>query len=499
MPTPNENIVDSANSAVKALEEGIAAIAKQSASATPETTARITMNFIDRRCNHLAVANPANMPKEIGGVPCHYDWSDLIRVGDFTHPITGARILVTPARLQHWDESGNAMLSSGVGIPVNVEHGLGAHASRGNVVQFRIDGDRLQGLLQMIGDDAQVLLARNKISVGIDPQDYPDGTGRVWHDVIYHVSITQFPVVSNLNPAQLIAASRTSTPGSEIFFDVGESPATAPAVTTSIKEPKMATSLSDGNVAALRKEPHLSMADVPDDGIGEHLSKFHAKLGQHLSSMCSAMPGGGSCPADEAIPRATGYMSAMSGLVPKHLMSAKPEEIRTAMEERIALLSKAAPEIDGLKVANEDLKKQNLELSRQIPKTPFADADAEADGIESANAVYNQLLVGENAWPSHIVEQLKKIFVSRDGAHANNTCLSRTANPGGSKAITYEALQVFMNLKESGWAPKGERTRTQTLSRQIPGKTGPTDEDNRVAEKFMELGRMPTAAELATK
>jgi hypothetical protein len=96
--------------------------------------------------------------------------------------------------LKRWAETGRQLLAAGVAIPINCDHSDAARDVVGYVKEFKLEGDRLLGLCQFIGDDAALMAARNLVSVGIDP-DFTDGQARQWGEAIVHLALTPVPVV----------------------------------------------------------------------------------------------------------------------------------------------------------------------------------------------------------------------------------------------------------------------------------------------------------------
>jgi hypothetical protein len=147
----------------------------------------------------LAKAAGDDLPKEVSGQPAAYFWKDVIAAGMYRHPGRGFTLAVDRKRLAQWAETGTNMIAAGVAIPINCDHSDAARDCVGYVKEFKIDGDRLMALCQMIGEDAPLLAARNQVSAGIVP-DFTDGEGRHWGDAIVHVALTPVPVVSGQEP-----------------------------------------------------------------------------------------------------------------------------------------------------------------------------------------------------------------------------------------------------------------------------------------------------------
>jgi len=141
-----------------------------------------------------SVTAAGDLPAEVAGQAASYFWKDMIHAGNYVHPTKGFSLAVDRQRLQRWAETGQQMLAAGVAIPINCDHSDSARDVVGYVKQFKLDGDRLLGLCQFIGDDAALTAARNSVSVGVDP-DFTDGQGRKWGEAVVHLALTPVPVV----------------------------------------------------------------------------------------------------------------------------------------------------------------------------------------------------------------------------------------------------------------------------------------------------------------
>lgn len=140
------------------------------------------------------VTPSGDLPAEIAGQPATYLWKDMIHTGAYVHPTRKFSLAVDRERLGRWADAGKKMLAAGVAIPINCDHSDAARDVVGYVKEFKLDGDRLLGLCQFIGDEAALTAARNLVSVGIDP-NFTDGEARQWGEAIVHLALTPVPVV----------------------------------------------------------------------------------------------------------------------------------------------------------------------------------------------------------------------------------------------------------------------------------------------------------------
>jgi hypothetical protein len=450
----------------------------------PERSARATMIYLVHNgpAATINASMPANLPKEIAGQPVKYFWKDVLLTGQYIHPIQKFHLDVDQKSLARFATVGNDMMVKGIAIPINCDHSDKARDVMGYVKQFRADGARLLALCQAIGSDAALTMARNYVSVGIDP-DFVDGKGKDWGEAIVHLALTPVPVVPDQE--QFIkAASRLTAAGDVLLLSAAETPTQ--------RSQNMATNLSDGQVGSLRQKKHLCMSGTPDDGIGDQLVRHHEKQERQLSDACDAM-GDTACPPDEAMSRLIGHARALkqiqASLLPKHLSLAnsKPEEVAAAVANRIAELSRFASERDAMESAKTAAENRVIELSKLVPQNPFNSPEQEQDGIESASIPFDALCSAKNPMPTAIVDRLKCCLVSRDGAKAQKLALSRTGNQGGAMPLAKEIAMILADACETGWAPKaGERTKLQSLSRVAPGETDASRaKDEEAAHKFM--------------
>ena len=154
-------------------------------------------------------------PREVNGQPAAYFWADGIRAGKYVHPAGKFELQVDGKRLDGWVYNFHKMREAGVDVPVPVDHSNKARDNLGYVVDVRREGQTLMLLHQLIGEDAIRLAARNKVSLGIDP-NFTDGQGRAFGDCVVHSSLTPVPLV----PGQegLVPMSNEGAAGSPIFY-----------------------------------------------------------------------------------------------------------------------------------------------------------------------------------------------------------------------------------------------------------------------------------------
>ena len=400
------------------------------------------------------------------GQPVYRFWKELIRVGQFVHPVTKKKIPVTPTRLAHWYESGKRMVADGVRLPVNVDHLLSARNGLGEIKNFELRGDGLFGELEVVGDDARDLVNRNGTSCGLD--DFKDGTGKLWKDVIYHVAVCQFPVITDLQNA--IAASQNPAVGNAVFLSA------EPTGDTRMPDPI----LTPEHIKTLRGCTHLcNMSGIADEGVPTALSAWHDKAEQQLSALRREIPG--NCPPGDEIPRMTQHLSTLrhikdkvSGSYPT-LMSMNPGEAETAIDAKIEEWSNAAKRVTDLDSTVTELRKQNVELSAKVIKdvpteaTPFITEALAAKKAELCKAGFKPFAA----------DALFNRFMS-DGK-PNAILCSTAANPFGTgRSLAFDLIDLI--AQRIGNPATGALTGGQNLSRTAPSESLV---DNEATKKVM--------------
>ena len=422
----------------------------------PETTDTPHGSFLlDQR---IPVESTATLltTTDQAGQPVYRFWKEIIRVGNFIHPLSKQRIDVSKERLAHWNAMGQAMLAQGVRLPVNVDHSLSARSGLGEIKAFEIRNDGLFAELEVVGNDARDLVSRNGTSAGID--NMTDGTGKTWQDVIYHVAVCQMPVVTDLKNA--IAASQVPAVGTAVFLSaetsIGVTPMPDPILTPE-------------HIKTLRGCTHLcNMSGTPDEGMPEALSAWHSKAEQQLSALRREIPG--NCPAGDEIPRMTQHLSTLRHIKEKvgsaypTLMSMNPGEAESAIDAKIEEWSNAAKKLTDNEATVAELRKQNVELSAKVVKelppeaTPFISEALAAKKADLCKAGFKPFAA----------DALFNRFMS-DGK-PNAVLCSAAANPFGTgRALGFDIIDLI--IQGTGNPAAGAMTSGQNLSRTAPSET----------------------------
>lgn len=123
---------------------------------------------------------------------------------------------VTPDHIRYWQEQGNAMLSSGLTIPVPCEHDFDAHPmtpadklknNAGWVRKYEVKDGKLFGLLDI--EDKEIAAKLPSTIKWTSPwfNSFVDGNGKQWNGVISHLALTTRPRIIKQEPFPSIAAA----------------------------------------------------------------------------------------------------------------------------------------------------------------------------------------------------------------------------------------------------------------------------------------------------
>lgn len=144
---------------------------------------------------------------------------EVLRVGRWIHPANGAEVLVDQLRLDVLGSWTNRYMKTSDGkIPFQDGHNFGALKTLGWWTEFRVEGDRLIGTVEVTDDQAVRMIDAGSlmgVSVGIYT-GWKDTRGREYPEVILHVAATPVPVVDGL--ADFIALSQDASGGNLYQF-----------------------------------------------------------------------------------------------------------------------------------------------------------------------------------------------------------------------------------------------------------------------------------------
>ena len=145
-----------------------------------------------------------------GGTERRVYSKDIIRIGEYVHPVFGWRLNVTHDRMEKWAKTFNAMKSAGIDVEMVKDHKLTADSVMGYLLSLKVDGDVLMGTFEVLGQKNIELvgIVRN-VSAGID-REFSSGSGTNFGEAITHVAVVQQPVAGNQQGFKPIHLSRLS-------------------------------------------------------------------------------------------------------------------------------------------------------------------------------------------------------------------------------------------------------------------------------------------------
>lgn len=198
----------------------------------------------------------SGLPTAIEGKPVYYRRKELAKVGSFVHRGTGRTENITRERMLKWVTAFKKRLAKGIKPFIPDRHTLSPRASEnfGYVVGLSVQGDSLYADLQLIGDEALALAARNDVSL-CAVGDALDADGERYSECLDHVALTPNPALTNLGGYVKIAASAGGSPV--------DAPIYSPAAALFTRSKTM---LTPEQMQKLRQKLSLD-ASVPDEQV----------------------------------------------------------------------------------------------------------------------------------------------------------------------------------------------------------------------------------------
>lgn len=133
---------------------------------------------------------------------------EVIHTGDYCHPKKDWQLPVTVERMDNWVLQFDRMQGNGVSVPIVKDHRITTDATLGYAKKLFRDGDKLKVRLEARGADSIDAVQRvNYVSLGLR-NDFTDGEGNEYGEVIEHIGMTPVPVVPAQEDIVRIAASR---------------------------------------------------------------------------------------------------------------------------------------------------------------------------------------------------------------------------------------------------------------------------------------------------
>lgn len=137
-------------------------------------------------------------------VPSKLFRKEVIKVGHWIKDADDIEFNVTPEILHHWEETFGLFLANGIKVPIPTSH-FGTE-NKGYVRGLVIEGDSLFSVVEIFGEDADVIAATNDVSI-FSPPEWVDGAGNIYNYPILHIALTPYPVIPGLKGFEAIAAS----------------------------------------------------------------------------------------------------------------------------------------------------------------------------------------------------------------------------------------------------------------------------------------------------
>jgi hypothetical protein len=115
------------------------------------------------------------------------------------------KLTVTPELTKHWCDSGNAMLTDGLPVPVPYEHDFSAHPmtpreqllnNAGEVKQYTLKGNRLFSTVDVQDPDVKKKIGSSIRWTSPWFSSFTDGNGKEWKNVISHLALTTRPRIT---------------------------------------------------------------------------------------------------------------------------------------------------------------------------------------------------------------------------------------------------------------------------------------------------------------
>lgn len=139
-------------------------------------------------------------------------WKEICHEGEFVQERPGGRVKfrITPRMMDHWKSTFVRMAQDGTDVPVPVEHTKDPEKRRGSIKEMKrgVNSRGHQALYARIRfrDADAAKLSASGVSIYV-PASRPDGKGGEYRFPVEHVAITDYPVISGLEPFQAIVAS----------------------------------------------------------------------------------------------------------------------------------------------------------------------------------------------------------------------------------------------------------------------------------------------------
>jgi len=224
-------------------------------------------------------------------------WKELIREGRWVNAKAGFTLEVDAARLEQWRQNFHAMADAGIRVPVPWGHSYDPRDNAGFVEEIELRDGGLWARLNVPDEDDAAKVGRTvrAVSVSINP-DFVDGAGKRWGEVIEHVALTNYPVVTEQEdfvPAPMGdgAGGGDAEPRRAVTLELIDSELTADAdrrrsVTEIAEKESDGTAVADPEHETRNSEPGRQGAEDREQGSGND----NAELETPNSELAAANP-----------------------------------------------------------------------------------------------------------------------------------------------------------------------------------------------------------------
>lgn len=161
---------------------------------------------------------------------------EVIRPGEYwyTDADTGQprKLTVTPELCKYWHDQGNAMLATGLTVPVPAEHDFNAHPmtpaekllnNSGWVRGYSLKDGVLHSSVEILNPEVEKKLPHTIRWTSPWINSFTDGNGREWKNVISHLALTARPRIVNQKPFGSVAAALSLAQPIKTWSDVSNS------------------------------------------------------------------------------------------------------------------------------------------------------------------------------------------------------------------------------------------------------------------------------------
>jgi hypothetical protein len=397
---------------------------------------------------HLMLGS--DLPKTRNGLPCFYYWRAAARDGNWVNVRRGFTIRVDPRKRAEWASNFERMRRDGDEVPVVEDHRVNAANTVGYVVDAKQGSDAGPGkgngpwyweLHQYLGDDVKNMALRNFISVGVTAQ-YTTSKGQALRDLLTHSAITPTPVIGDQPDAILCL---------------------------SLGDDADSTEMSNAASAAAESEP--PMADHSFACSQADYDKLH-----------SHVPGLAEKDAAHKMSHVAGHIEKMS-----HGVSGLLKKLGLGPDDKANQGVADYPQMQGL--MSRAVEKVDQLLSRPEPgPAPAPLAPMTIHYVGKTLTAARQQAVDAGLTPASVDTLLARLM--QHPRDLNTLTLSREVDEGDEMFVreAQNAIDVLECLAKNPplKVATGEKSKTQLLSRDVPGDDGSAEAPQKPANPLLD-------------